>query len=90
MSARLVSWYASQEQLNINLGSISKSGILESMATRKEFLSEPQRQIRFVYTPKHTSGRYQIEIWFSRYQTLIKARKFLIPRNSTGTNFKVH
>jgi len=65
MSASLVEFVAEQEQLNIDLGVKGESGILESMKTRKEFLSEPERQIRFVYTPKHSSWLNQIEIWFS-------------------------
>ena len=34
------------------------------MATRKEFLSDPRRRIRFVYLPKHSSWLNQIEIVF--------------------------
>ena len=34
------------------------------MATRKEFLSDLQHRIRFVYLPKHSSWLNQIEIIF--------------------------
>ncbi len=35
------------------------------MATRREFLSDLQHRIRFVYLPKHSSWLNQIEIVFS-------------------------
>jgi hypothetical protein len=47
------------------LGEKGKSGALESVATRKEFLKDASHRIRFVYVPKHTSWLNQVEIWFS-------------------------
>jgi hypothetical protein len=41
-----------------------KSGVLHSQATRREFLSDPEHPIRFVFLPKHSSWLNQIEVIF--------------------------
>ena len=46
------------------LGAKGKSGVLKSVASRRAFLTDPGRRIRFAFTPKHTSWLNPVEIWF--------------------------
>jgi transposase len=67
-SASLVLWVIAVEGLQLTedeVGIKGKSGILKSQETRKTFLSSPDRRIRFIYVPKHSSWLNQVEIWFS-------------------------
>lgn len=64
-SATLVEWVSHQCGVETALGQKGKSGVLESMETRKAFLSDNTHRLRFVYTPKHASWLNQVEIWFS-------------------------
>ena len=52
------------------LGGKNVRGILESMTTRREFLSDDSHRIRFVYLPKHSSWLNQIEIFLALPQNL--------------------
>lgn len=55
------------DQLGIDqatLGAAKKEGVLNTMATRRAFLSDPSHRIRLVYIPKHSSWLNQIEIIF--------------------------
>ena len=65
-SESLVRFVAAESDLDdAELGVKGKSGILQSMKSRAEFLSSLDHRIVFYYTPKHASWMNQIEIWFS-------------------------
>jgi transposase len=78
-SEALVRIVAALEAKPPELGEKGKSGILKSMATRAEFLSNPAHRLVIHFTPKHSSWLNQIEIWFS-----ILVRKLL--RRSSFTS----
>lgn len=62
VSESLVLWVASNEGISrATLGKKGQYGILQSMKTRAEFLSNPEHSIIFHYTPKHCSWLNQIE-----------------------------
>jgi len=63
-SESLVMYVAQQCGIETDLGVKGRHGILKSLETRREFLSDESHRIRFIYTPKHCSWLNQIEIWF--------------------------
>lgn len=63
-SATLVELVARLCGIKDDLGQKGKRGVLKSMKSRQEFLSDLSHRVRFVYTPKHSSWLNQIEIVF--------------------------
>ena len=64
ISESLVKYVAKIDNLTEYLGKKGKDGILKSLKTREEFLTNSNHKIVFHYTPKHASWMNQIEIWF--------------------------
>lgn len=62
-SERLVRLVAERCGIAEDLGTKGKTGVLQSLASRAAFLSDPTHRIQFVYLPKHTSWLNQVEIW---------------------------
>ena len=79
VSESLVLWVASSEGIpKSTLGKKGQYGTLQSIKTRAKFLSNPEHNIVFHYTPKHCSWLNQIEIWFSiLMRKLLKRSSFL-------------
>jgi transposase len=63
-SESLVELVAEACEVPTDLGKKGVRGVLKSVASRQEFLSDEGHRIRFVYTPKHSSWLNQIETIF--------------------------
>lgn len=80
-SESLVRYVAEACDIEADLGKKGKSGVLKSVETRKDFLTDSGHRIRFVYVPKPTSWLNQIEIGFS-----ILVRRVIKRGNFTSTS----
>ena len=79
-SEALVRLVARLEAEELDLGVKGKSGILRSMPSRAEYLSDASHRLVVHFTPKHCSWLNQIEIWFG-----ILVRKLLRRADFTST-----
>jgi DDE superfamily endonuclease len=64
-SESLGRFVAEHDGITDNLGKKEQHGMLQSMATRAAFLSDPTPRMVFHSTPKHASWMNQSELWFS-------------------------
>ncbi len=90
-SESLVKLVAQLCGLEDKLGLKGKSSILQSMASRADFLQNPSHRIHFVYTPKHCSWLNQVEIWFGiRTRRLLKRGNFTSVEELTHSYSRIH
>jgi transposase len=80
-SSSLVEYVADFCGVEDDLGIKGKEGILKSMSSREEFLSNKDRRIVFHYTPKHASWMNQIEIWFGILMRKVIKRGFFLSKD---------
>jgi hypothetical protein len=58
-------WVARACRIEADGGEKEQRGVCKSMQTRAEFLRDVSHRLRFLSTPKHTSGLHQMEMWCS-------------------------
>jgi len=64
VSESMVRYVAAACDIDEDLGVKGRRGILQSVESRREFLTDPGHRIQLIFTPKHCSWLNQIEIWF--------------------------
>ena len=68
---------AEHDGITDNLGKKEKHGMLQSLATRAAFLSDPTQRLVFHSTPTHASWLNQMEMWCSiLVRKLLKRARF--------------
>lgn len=73
-SEPLVRWVAERCRVTTDLGKTGRTGILRNQASRRAFLTESGRSVRFVYTPRHCSWLNEVERWFSKLARAVLRR----------------
>lgn len=69
VSKSIVKFIAQMEEYDQSeLGIKGKSGFLENMNTRRDFLERDIHRVQFLFTPKHCSWLNPIENWFAKVQ----------------------
>ena len=70
-SESLVRYVAESCGIDEPLGKKGVRGVLQSVRSRVEFLTDPSHRIQFLFTPRHCSWLNQIEIWFGTLRSKV-------------------